>query len=207
MSARGLCTTCYSKEWREKKSKPCSSCGETKPSYAKGMCSRCYNNSRWPTIKDRVNKQTRESRAANPEPFRKRDKKRRLNPKRREYEQARNQKAYVKNREKILQYQKDYYASHPGLSSHATERRKARMAKLPYDLTADQWYAILKEHNYACAYCGKTGIRLDREHKIPVCRGGGYTASNIVPACFTCNRRKGSMTDTEYADFLKKFPR
>jgi hypothetical protein len=49
-----------------------------------------------------------------------------------------------------------------------------------------------------CWYCGtiESGPRL-REHQIPKCRGGGE-GDNLVPACYTCNRNKGSKTVEEY---------
>jgi 5-methylcytosine-specific restriction endonuclease McrA len=48
-----------------------------------------------------------------------------------------------------------------------------------------------------CFYCGERPGWQD-EHKIPRARGGRDHPSNIVPACRTCNRRKGIMTIEEY---------
>jgi 5-methylcytosine-specific restriction endonuclease McrA len=36
----------------------------------------------------------------------------------------------------------------------------------------------------------RTGLKLTQEHVIPVSRGGGTTAENIVPACGKCNSSK-----------------
>lgn len=78
-------------------------------------------------------------------------------------------------------------------------RRQARIAKLPHTLTQEQWQEILEEYGHACAYCGRGDVPLEQEHKVPVTRGGGYTRENIVPACVSCNRRKGTKTAEELA--------
>jgi len=62
---------------------------------------------------------------------------------------------------------------------------------------------ILEEHNHCCIYCGRNDLPLEQEHKIPVSRGGGYTADNIVPACRPCNIHKGTQTYIEFLSNLK----
>jgi hypothetical protein len=59
-----------------------------------------------------------------------------------------------------------------------------------------QWMARRDEFNNRCAYCGirqdKTiSKRLYREHVNPISRGGTDHLSNVVPACWICNGRKG----------------
>lgn len=71
-------------------------------------------------------------------------------------------------------------------------RRRARKAGAPVnDLTVAQWREIKEAYQQRCAYCGKTSERLEMEHITPLAAGGSHTASNIVPACKTCNRHKG----------------
>jgi RNase P subunit RPR2 len=53
-----------------------------------------------------------------------------------------------------------------------------------------------------CYYCDKGGGLLQREHRIPLARGGDNDISNIVPACENCNRRKGIKTDDEFFKLL-----
>lgn len=71
-------------------------------------------------------------------------------------------------------------------------------------LTNDEWYLICRLWNYSCAYCGYSLDNPVQEHWIPSSRGGGYTASNIVPACPRCNSRKRSMTGDEFKEFIVK---
>ncbi len=81
------------------------------------------------------------------------------------------------------------------------DRRRARKLNAPIvDLTLRDWKEILREHNNCCAYCGVTGVRLEREHVVPLTRGGSHTKSNIVPACRTCNASKNSRTPQEWRD-------
>lgn len=56
---------------------------------------------------------------------------------------------------------------------------------------------------YRCVYCGEVSSILQKEHRVPLSRGGANNAANIVPACPTCNYRKGSMTDEEFRDRLR----
>lgn len=59
--------------------------------------------------------------------------------------------------------------------------------------TLDEWENKLKEYNYSCAYCGKTNIKLTKDHVIPVSKGGENTIDNIVPACWECNYNKRAL--------------
>lgn len=70
-------------------------------------------------------------------------------------------------------------------------RRRARQHALPATLTVSEWQAILAAHQHRCAYCGRDDVALTQDHVVPVSRGGGTTADNIVPACKPCNSRKG----------------
>lgn len=49
---------------------------------------------------------------------------------------------------------------------------------------------IFKRDDYTCRYCGRRGVRLECDHVVPVSRGGSHEDSNLVTACFPCNRSK-----------------
>lgn len=51
-----------------------------------------------------------------------------------------------------------------------------------------------------CTYCGDRATSVD--HDIPVCRGGTNARSNLLPACWPCNLRKGTRTGDEYRNAL-----
>lgn len=44
-----------------------------------------------------------------------------------------------------------------------------------------------------CAYCQERFDELTRDHVIPLLKGGSHSIENIVPACQSCNSRKGAM--------------
>jgi hypothetical protein len=71
-----------------------------------------------------------------------------------------------------------------------TRRARKRNASV-VDLTAAQWAAIQAAFDHRCAYCGKRRKdKLTQDHITPLSKGGGHTASNIVPACASCNSTK-----------------
>jgi hypothetical protein len=53
-------------------------------------------------------------------------------------------------------------------------------------------FAVLQRDNFTCRYCGghPPDVRLEVDHRVPVCRGGTNAQSNLVTACFACNRGK-----------------
>lgn len=66
---------------------------------------------------------------------------------------------------------------------------KQRYRHLEGDLTYDQWKAILEKHDHRCAYCS-TDQSITMDHVEPLSKGGPHTASNVVPACRSCNSSK-----------------
>lgn len=63
------------------------------------------------------------------------------------------------------------------------------MAAVTHDLTAGDWAALLDAWG-GCAYCGAAGVALQKDCVLPISRGGRYTATNVVPACASCNASK-----------------
>jgi len=126
-----------------------------------------------------------------------------------------NQAYYNKNRESLLEYQNLYYEENKDRirayqARHAeteqgkaakktsSRRRKARERNQASDLTTGQWLEALEHFGNACAYCGEIG-ELHQEHFIPAARGGGLTASNIIPACSRCNLSKRDSMPVHWA--------
>lgn len=68
---------------------------------------------------------------------------------------------------------------------------RARQAGVEASLTVSEWLKAIKHFNGLCAYCRKEPFDV-LEHYIPISQGGGTTADNCVPACFSCNSRKGN---------------
>jgi 5-methylcytosine-specific restriction endonuclease McrA len=80
---------------------------------------------------------------------------------------------------------------------------RSRVERVPVPgLNDDVWRFMREMYKNRCYYCDRGGIKLQREHRTPLARGGDNHLSNIVPACEPCNRRKGILTDDEYFKLL-----
>lgn len=62
-------------------------------------------------------------------------------------------------------------------------------------------HLVFERDGDTCHYCPSLAETLD--HKIPFARGGNDDPSNLVPACFTCNRRKGVEGYEEFRNSLQ----
>lgn len=60
-----------------------------------------------------------------------------------------------------------------------------------------EWQKLLNRFNHRCAYCGAAGS-MEKDHVIPLIRGGRHAIANILPACANCNRRKGALLLVEW---------
>lgn len=88
--------------------------------------------------------------------------------------------------------------------SKARINRIERESNLPCTLTKKEWTAIKKSFRYRCCYCGNKKP-LQKEHFIPVVKGGGTTKENILPACWECNRSKNSRSFYEWYPSYKHY--
>jgi len=129
---------------------------------------------------------------------------------------AKYSKQYKKdNREILAKYSKEHYENNKeyyakiGSEYHKNNRDKcnglhhryvARKRELPNDLTSDQWTDIKTAFDNKCCYCEESKP-LAQEHFIALSKGGGYTVSNILPACKSCNSSKNNK------DFLEWYPK
>lgn len=57
--------------------------------------------------------------------------------------------------------------------------------------TDKEWQLKLKEYKNRCVYCGWQGD-LEKDHFIPISRGGSDKIENIVPSCRKCNVKKSN---------------
>ncbi len=113
---------------------------------------------------------------------------------------ASNARYYRKNKAKRDKYNQEYSRKHPEVKQNYKRRRRSLEKNLPTTLTEEEWQTILSQHFHRCHYCGKKSDHLHQEHKIPVSKGGGYTAQNIVPSCQSCNSSKKTR---DYKQFVK----
>jgi 5-methylcytosine-specific restriction endonuclease McrA len=75
---------------------------------------------------------------------------------------------------------------------HIKSRYRARRKKATGSHSAEQWMARVVFYGWRCAYC-KTPLTiktLTKDHIIPLSKRGTDWASNLAPACQSCNARK-----------------
>lgn len=85
----------------------------------------------------------------------------------------------------------DRVDSHWGLSWGVSENlRRALSYRAPATLTLTEWFKTLEALGWTCAYCQVAQCDAI-DHFIPLREGGGTTKSNCVPACKSCNSKKG----------------
>lgn len=90
-------------------------------------------------------------------------------------------------RAKVRQWKK----ANPAKVSIQRYRRRVNLQNCITDLTEDQWSFIKAAYRHRCGYCHERKP-LTQDHIVPVSCGGDHTASNIIPACRSCNSRKNA---------------
>ena len=69
-------------------------------------------------------------------------------------------------------------------------------------------FEVFKRDSFKCQYCGKSApdVVLEVDHIIPVSKGGDNDISNLITACFDCNRgkRDKKLTDNQSAKLQKE---
>jgi 5-methylcytosine-specific restriction endonuclease McrA len=109
-----------------------------------------------------------------------------------------------------------YYAAHRAASVARVQAYKRanpdrnrdwghrRRTKLREGFIAPVDMAAIMSSRKSCTYCGR---RLNAsiasvDHIVPIARGGAHAAFNLVPACRSCNSRKGDRPIVEWITML-----
>ena len=122
-----------------------------------------------------------------------------------EYVRIKSKEYREKNREILSEKKKRYYERNKEKVTANNNRwrknniDKVRLASRKYNqrkrssfhyYEVEDWVYALNFFSHSCAYCG-VKERMEQEHIMPVSKGGPYIASNIIPACRSCNASKG----------------
>jgi len=108
---------------------------------------------------------------------------------------------HAANAEAISERLRAYREANPEIHKASKQRRAARKRELPATLTAQEWQYAIDYFHGCCAVCGRPLKDLfathtaAMDHWIPLTKGGGTTADNIVPLCHGkdgCNNHKGN---------------
>ena len=65
---------------------------------------------------------------------------------------------------------------------------------------AGNGWVILNRDGFRCVYCGKStedSVKLTLDHILPVSKGGGHSAGNLLTCCSPCNSARGAQPLSE----------
>ena len=85
------------------------------------------------------------------------------------------------------------YAKDP--TRYAATLHRRRSGHDTGDVTLEEWEGIKARYGNRCAYCLTGNVKLTMDHVVPLKKdgtGGRHEPGNVVPACNSCNRRKGT---------------
>lgn len=86
-------------------------------------------------------------------------------------------------------WNRDRRAANPDKFRHQRLLRYAREKGAEGSHTLDEWNRLKKAYRNQCAIC-KKDVKLTRDHKQPLSKGGSNYISNIQPLCASCNSKK-----------------
>lgn len=98
--------------------------------------------------------------------------------------------------------ERSYYSdiAHSRLMGQASEqrRRAVRRSAPGRGVSKEVWLGVCELFDGVCAYC-LTAKATSMDHVVPMAKGGAHDVDNIVPACKSCNSRKGVKSILEFA--------
>jgi 5-methylcytosine-specific restriction endonuclease McrA len=123
----------------------------------------------------------------------------------RERERERARKAYATD-ERRREYVREWRRQNRALHNEYVRISEANRRAARNDgagVTRAQWRELVAQHDHRCAYCQRLRP-LTIDHRIPLKRGGRHEIENILPACQPCNSSKGTLTEDEFRERLKR---
>ena len=77
---------------------------------------------------------------------------------------------------------------------HRCQPTRTEMVGSKLSLSRSKRFNILRKCNFSCYYCGRRApaITLEVDHVIPISRGGTDEETNLIAACWDCNRGKSA---------------
>jgi 5-methylcytosine-specific restriction endonuclease McrA len=189
-------------------------CHPDRKHYAKGKCQECYNASRYAQNPEKWKQRKRQWRIENPgrdaEVARLRYVETR--EKLREYKRTwrlKNIQAQLKReRARRAKNPSRYRATFSKWQRANTDKCRAianrRRARLrdgrSVGVSSENFREMCEASGWRCWYCLVFSKVLQREHIVPISRGGQDELFNVVPACASCNARKGSKLLSEWLE-------
>lgn len=111
---------------------------------------------------------------------------------------ARDRARYQDEAEHRRAYALRYLAENSERMRAIRRRRKGQLKAEILVFTDRDWARLVARHRGCCAYCGEPHPHLQRDHVLPLARGGRHSIGNILPACPPCNYQKKAKLLSEW---------
>jgi 5-methylcytosine-specific restriction endonuclease McrA len=103
------------------------------------------------------------------------------------------------NPDKLHAQSRDWYRRNaPVLVMRCINRQKR--IKNGDQISVEDWKNIKSFYGNKCLCCGRTSVKLEIDHVIPLSLGGTHSIDNIQPLCRSCNARKNA----KHIDYRKE---
>lgn len=114
---------------------------------------------------------------------------------------------YISNTDSIKLKQKEYRKNNKE-AIYLRNRARRELLKCS-NISQKDIIDLIDFYNSKCYYCTINvvrGINLHIDHVQPLSKGGKHNLENLVPACKTCNLKKGTKTKEEFLNSLEINP-
>lgn len=114
----------------------------------------------------------------------------------------------LNNHNEINKRRKAKYKMNPDKFIIRSQMRKSHKKSCESSLTIKEWKYIKQYFNDTfgdriCPYCNRVMIVITQDHFTPLNKGGGYSITNIIPCCKSCNSSK---QDMDFYEWYKQYP-
>lgn len=97
-----------------------------------------------------------------------------------------------RNRDRVNAWQKNWRAKDPVRANFIFAKHGLRRRSASGSHSLEQWISRIEFYGWRCVYCGGelTPSTVRQDHILPLSKGGTNWASNLAPACQSCNSKK-----------------
>jgi len=104
---------------------------------------------------------------------------------------------YFTNHAKEIFWSRAFKRNNPLVVKQQNERYRARKLNAEGSHSNKEWIQCKNDYDNKCVYCNKV-TKLEKDHLIPLTKGGSDYITNIVPSCRSCNASKNNKLVNEF---------